>query len=539
MFEKVTCIIPAAGKSSRFKELGKAYPKGILPVNGDPIIIHNIRSLQKIGVCNFVIVSKESDVDIFLEILNLYQLESCVRIAIVDESNNSGPLTSLVSGWNITPIDHNVLVVLSDILLLEDYLLRLHDYLSDDEEFISYQLESDFKRFCLISTESYVDKPKTEEEALPYKIRLQGQDFYKAVSGIYYYLSKRMDLALEISSKNTKIETQFSDFFKHFISEIDTPLFPVGDFGTLEDYLRNRNITTTSSRVFNTVSAKGDMVVKSGDNPQKILSEYFFLDNIPSSLKPYFVRTYDIIDTISGDTHLPSYTMELIRGNNLRERLLLLGMENSEFSEFLSDFNRFNLKCASTRTYEGFDIVKFTDSKLMERTRNLDDDIDLHHVYRWSYKFSTHILSNLIGSYSGSSFMHGDCVLSNIFYNDGILKLVDPNGMWIGSHIYDWAKLYQSIILDYDYIDMGFYFFNDDGELTILSKGMETNKKIFMNFLEMRFLPDEIFLIRCIAVVLLGSLIPLHSDKKNNQIAFGILFREQVREILNEKGISI
>ena len=36
------CVIPAAGRGVRFNELGKNYPKRVLPYKEKPIIAHNI-----------------------------------------------------------------------------------------------------------------------------------------------------------------------------------------------------------------------------------------------------------------------------------------------------------------------------------------------------------------------------------------------------------------------------------------------------------------------------------------------------------------
>lgn len=523
------CIIPAAGKSSRFKELGKAYPKGILPVQGDPIIVKNIRSLQNIGVSVFNIVAKESDLEIFSNIISLYQLSN-VNLLLVNETNGSGPLTSLRNGWTDEFKDKNALVVLSDILILEHTLETIRESLESCEDFISFQPESDYSRFCLLRKDGFLDKPKNKENVHIYEELTRGEG-YAAASGVYFYTKKRRSLLLDVTSSETKIETQFSDFFGHFITEMKKVRIDVGDFGTLEDYLLNRNISKTSSRAFNSVTMEEGNIIKIGKNPQKILNEYYFLETVPHDLKKFFVRPYGLIDSFPN----PGYSMEVITGSNLRERLLLLGMENSEFLEFLNTFLLYSESVKESRKYEGFDVVKFTNSKLLERTNELTNDDDLSYVCHWAKVLSTEVLKPLKSIYTTSSIMHGDCVLSNIFFNNGRLQLVDPNGMFVGSYIYDYAKLYQSIMLDYDFVDMGFYFFNDSEELTILSKGMEEHKKVFLEFLDDNFPSEVVHLIKSIAIALIGSLIPLHSDKRNNQLAYGIIFRNSVQTLLKEE----
>ena len=48
-------VIPAAGKGTRFHELGKQYPKCILPYEEMPIIVHNIKRLIEAGCTEIVI----------------------------------------------------------------------------------------------------------------------------------------------------------------------------------------------------------------------------------------------------------------------------------------------------------------------------------------------------------------------------------------------------------------------------------------------------------------------------------------------------
>jgi choline kinase len=43
------CVIPAAGRGVRFNELGKNYPKCVLPYQEIPIIVHNIRFALEAG----------------------------------------------------------------------------------------------------------------------------------------------------------------------------------------------------------------------------------------------------------------------------------------------------------------------------------------------------------------------------------------------------------------------------------------------------------------------------------------------------------
>ena len=62
-------IIPAAGKGTRFHELGRQYPKCILPYKELPIIVHNIKSLLEAG-CSEIIVGASHHIDKIEEVVH-------------------------------------------------------------------------------------------------------------------------------------------------------------------------------------------------------------------------------------------------------------------------------------------------------------------------------------------------------------------------------------------------------------------------------------------------------------------------------------
>ena len=59
------------------------------------------------------------------------------------------------------------------------------------------------------------------------------------------------------------------------------------------------------------------------------------------------------------------------------------------------------------------------------------------------------------------SFIHGDCTFSNLMVReDGTPVLLDPRGYFgytrlFGDELYDWAKLYYSVVGNYDPFNLG------------------------------------------------------------------------------------
>jgi len=495
---KISCIIPAAGKSSRFKELGRTYPKTILPINEVPIIVNNIRVLRENKIQEIIIVSKE--VEVFERILNLYKI-SDVKIVPPDESKNEGPLTSLYSGWeNVSSSSDMVLICLSDI-----FLTSLPEL---SKELITYELKDDYSRWCLIQKGKVLDKPK--EEPTTFK---EGNKFM-AINGLYLFKNERIKDLRKIIKNPFKEETQLSFLFSKFIEDIDIELFPLEDIGTLEDYLLKRNLTLRETRYFNSISSSSGIVFKKSQDTNKIISEFNWFRSIPQELAKYTVRTFNL-NLLESE-----YSMEEIYGNNIRERIILLGMETNEINSFLNSF--FSYIKEERDFIFNYDIGHFTLDKLSKRSENLNIREDVLKI------------SKILGKYDlkkYGSIMHGDTVLSNIFFNDlNKITLIDPNGQVVGSFLYDLAKLYQSLILSYDFIDMGFFIKHSSG-FEILDKGTEKIKDIFLTKLKEEFGEEISEIVKLLSICLIGSLIPLHSDKPQNQEVYIEIFKKEVQKL--------
>ena len=132
-------IIPSAGAATRFYEIGKSYPKSLLPYENKPILLHilepylhkfdSISMLLKIIIINY------------LEIVKNYKKIENVEIIKVDENLNQGPATSIFCGVDGT--ESEITVLLSDAL----YDLDITEIKTNS---ISVMEVDDYMRWCMV-----------------------------------------------------------------------------------------------------------------------------------------------------------------------------------------------------------------------------------------------------------------------------------------------------------------------------------------------------------------------------------------------------
>lgn len=150
-------------------------------------------------------------------------------------------------------------------------------------------------------------------------------------------------------------------------------------------------------------------------------------------------------------------------------------------------------------------------NKLKKRYENFDysifenSDILYNKIYEGLLKYENENLGILC-------MIHGDAVFTNILINNlGKIKLIDMRGKLdnilsiYGDKLYDWAKIYQSLI-GYDEILENKYISNE------YKSEMQTY--FLKNYLKTFKNPIYIYYLNIITASLLFTLIPLHNNEK-------------------------
>jgi len=146
---------------------------------------------------------------------------------------------------------------------------------------------------------------------------------------------------------------------------------------------------------------------------------------------------------------------------------------------------------------------------------------------------------NTIFNKDDNCLIHGDLYFSNILYDseNRIFKLIDPRGKWgnstSGDIKYDVAKIRHSVIGGFDTITNGLYSVkhlkNNEIEYKVFkSKNYQLVCRALDNHIEKNWKLDEIKMIEGLLFI---SMLPLHSDNPERQLAFFCIGIERLNEI--------
>lgn len=495
----INVVIPAAGAGVRFHELGRQYPKCILPYKEKPIIVHNLRKLLKIDNLGTIIIVVGHQGSKIVNTVKTYFPDEVNNNKIdfkfyTENNGNSGPLVSIYNG--ITNTEDSLLVVLSDILLDTDLELQ--------SSFVGCKEVKDFERWCMVKVEEKLVFYDKVEEKPPTNL---------ALSGVYYFnnTKKLVNLMENLFAVHKDDEIQISTVLEMYqeYDPLSAELLSIIDFGTLEEYEDNR--LERNSRIFNIVEEMDYKVVKSSRvRRAKIIDEFNWFRSMPTEIQQFLPRIYDdnIKDGFCDETW---YSLEKIRSPTLREWYLFL---ESDVKFWDKVFNK--LFEVIDSFYNTNDLGHLFIDEL--RTKTADRIDKLEPKYR-DYEFLVELEKIKIPLHD--SIFHGDMTLSNIFFDDktGSMKLIDPRGTIQGNILYDYAKLMTCIIYDYDFIDAHLYS-EIDGKYTFFNSGKQPIKDLFMKKLNGAFSKEVVKTITIIAASLFLTMIPLHSESFTNQKLF-------------------
>lgn len=507
------CVIPAAGRGVRFNELGKNYPKCVLPYKEKPIIAHNISLAFEAGATQVAIVVGHRGEKV-REIVEMYFPEDD-RVTFHDyimHNNQDGPAVSIYCGVP-EDIDSPVMVLLSDIVINEPIP-------KSNNSWISTQRVPDWERWCMAETQNgkiaaFHDKPKAQPNT------------DEAVSGIYYFQNgnKWRDCLEDCVYHGTEGELQISSAMIRYMESdsLETKQVGITDFGTLQEYLENRGIN--NSRDFNEVyPIENSLIVKKSErNPEKIHHEVNWYDNLPTRIKVITPRIFDK-DLYS---RVPSYTMERVDSPTVRELYLYLESDPvfwkdvyNQLFDIVEDFSTFR-RPGDTRFFDTLN--KKNHDRVSQIQFDHSEGLEFCRVYE---KLNSEGVFNIFDD----SLFHGDLCFSNIFYHPGSkhLKVIDPRGDAYGNILYDLAKITHSAYLPYDYIDAELYLKN--GGTVFFDAGKEESRKVYKECFIKRFGKDTWNVNLFITASLFLTMIPLHGHNQTNQELFYDVFRKTATE---------
>lgn len=509
-------LIPAAGSGVRFKELGRQYPKAILPYKERPILVRNIEMLlQSIPVKQILITTGHQSEKIEW-CLNTF-LRRPVREGLVktcsykEVDGKGGPAVSIFNAYQSSDFEaDDVLILLGDLLVEKLCDFRPHD------SFVSVRPVSDWKRWCMVSSthglaSELYDKPQT---APPTNLALTG--VYRFSNGeLFRHVLYESIKHVKPTQTN---EIEISSFLRPYLQSEQVRIeseIELLDFGTLEDYLRNRGIR--NSRNFNEVTTPSDTTVRkravSSNAAQKLVEEISWFRNLPHTLAHITPRMFDFSTVSIGDSSQPEYILERISHPTLRDYLLFLESDVTFWSEIFSLLRSLIDKFQGSSHQYGHTFWSSLAARTEIRRKQLPENLKVNYP-----PFELLEVVDSIDNLPGDSFFHGDMTLSNILFDSGQNRiwLIDPMGPLIGNILYDVAKLMQCFVYNYDFIDAEIYAV-EQSKIFLYSAGKETISESFESFVADWFGEDICRFVHYLVSLQFLNMIPLHSHNQVNQ----------------------
>jgi dTDP-glucose pyrophosphorylase len=542
--KKIIAMIPAAGRGSRMLSLTEDMPKAMLPLHNKPIIGWHLDKLLEeriTDVCIIVGYKKEKLIDYVDKTYS-----DKMHIVYAEQKELKG-LAHAIS-YGITAIEtqyklneYGLLIILGDTIIKDPI-----NHLLTNASFIGYKTVDDYKRWCLIKTNSkncvysFVDKPDIDPETR------------KAVIGIYYFsnISILDENITHIIKQNITIKNEFqlSSAMEEYLKLFDIHAVEFNkwfDCGEVETFNNTRkNIT----RHFNSISVTNDnTIIKKSENENKIKQEINWYLNIPNKLRVYVPQLIDY----SGVKDKTFYELEYINFNPMQELFLYNLPDLPEWDKFFKNtfkmIERFNLYSTKAR----YNSAEHLNDVLINKTQDRVDELLDNSQYwlklmqkdsiringklhkNWAileskvYDYIEHNISN--NSAQHWQIIHGDLFFGNMLYdiNSSTLKVIDPRGNFgldgiYGDIRYDLAKLNHSIAGKYDFIVNGLYALTkDDSDFEYILYDSSRHSQIcdmFENYIKDAGYDMEH--ITVITAILFLSMIPLHSENFNNQKMF-------------------
>jgi len=263
-------------------------------------------------------------------------------------------------------------------------------------------------------------------------------------------------------------------------------------------------------RDFHTInSGSFDTIIKTGD----LKGENYYYENIPQSLKDMFPLKISgnskniIIEKIHGLTVTDLYLSEMLRKDTLIH--ILNSINRIQNCDIIND----NINIYDNYASKLINRYKSFDYSIFENSESIYESILV--------KLQCYEKNNL----GKKKVIHGDPIFTNIIINIyGKIKFIDMRGKVgdkltiCGDWLYDWAKIYQSII-GYDKI--------------LLSKIIDTDYKkniisIFKNYFIDKFSEKDFENLKIITKSLIFTLIPLHNNEKCTKY-YKLLFSEYLK----------
>lgn len=412
-------IVQAGGRGSRLGKYTENKPKALLSIDNLPMIFHLFNRFPN---KKYIIIS-DYKYDVMVRYLGKF---AEIDYKII-KTNEKGTCSGIRESISILPEGNSFVLIWSDLILGDKYNI---DKL-EDNNYIG--ISKDFE--CRWSyKDGYFEERKSYEDG---------------VAGFFIFKDRNI-------IKDVPVRGEFVKWLKDkgiIFEKIN--LYGTKEYGDLKS-LENKR-TELKSRPFNEVKIKGERVIKKPldkKGEELAVNEidwYREVNKYGYNAIPKIYR-YDPLEMDKVGKALYQVELDekskLIVIDNIIEELKKLHSIKQVKKDLGALRNTYYEKTLS-RLDSIKELIPFSDNKKILINGKL-----CKNIYFYKKEFKS-IVEDLLYK-TDFAFIHGDCTFSNILVDD-IKKIyfIDPRGYFgdlkfYGDPYYDWAKLYYSIVGNYD-----------------------------------------------------------------------------------------
>ena len=546
-YNNIHVLILSAGKIE--KELESIFgtiPSGLIPLHGKPVIFRIIDKLLKEGFKKISITTgfkKE-----ILEKIISEQYEDQIKINFVTTDFEKPPGNSILTA--IERIQEcKLLVILGDTLVeneLSNLIQKNNDFVLMSNEFETPA------NWCVVTS-----KDGKLDLIFDKKKDLEKTDEQYALVGVYYF-DDLTSLKHAYAQFNHQERIEISDLIKKYKEEkviSATICEQWHDAGHVENYFVSKQMLL-KARYFNSLrfDRSLEIVTKTSENTSKLINEIEWYKQIPNDLSKLIPKIIDF-----DQSKKPFLKLEYVKHPTLAELWLYSDFSSKlwieilkKLFEILNQFKKYPAKLVPPSDYHFIYKTK-TEDRIQELTNSNES---FRHIlasdvlfingkkYRNWLVIKEEIELKIHDLYhdEDNCLIHGDLCFSNIFcdFKNKNFKLIDPRGKWgstmFGDLKYDVAKLRHSVVGGFDTITNGLC-------TASVSEGNHITMKIFepKNHQEVYKYLDELIQnqwnlneIKLIEGLLFISMLPLHKDHFERQLAFYSIGIQRLNEVLDK-----
>ena len=418
-------IVQAGGKGTRLGHLTKNKPKALTPVENLPMLFHLFR---KYPDKRFIIIS-----DYKKEVLRKYLAEFAdVKYLVVDAAG-IGTCAGIKQAMALIPEEQAFMLVWSDLILPERFELPVEYNCLDDAPDADYVgLSTTFPCRWKYENNEFAEERSTEY----------------GVAGFFLFRDRSV-------LKDVPESGEFVRFLQERGMHFRTvSLAGTREFGILEEYEKLEQMKT---RPFNKITIDNNVLTKEPVDEQG--------RNLAMRECAWYKQAKEQhIEGIPKVYHTDPLQMEYIQGRNIYE----CNFEYAEKKRILEGLVTTLKELHAVRSVlaDSFSIKEAYYNKTMKRLSRIEylvpfarekfvrvNGRNCRNVFFYKELLEKRLEKLKVDRFS---FIHGDCTFSNLMIRDtGEPVLIDPRGYFgytetYGDERYDWAKLYYSLVGNYD-----------------------------------------------------------------------------------------